>query len=301
MAIAPHRIVGAKTATDDFANRPGFFVIGAQRSGTTRLCHLLDQHPEVSIPSKEPFYFHTPEAMLEKRDWYRSLFANATGSIFGEGSTYYSMAAAFPGTAGRIHTFNPEARIIYLVRHPLRRIESAWHQLLFVGHVSGLDSFKKAVMRGDELVDPSLYWRQLSEYRRVFPDDQIRVITFEDFVADEKRVLDETLDFLGAAPNRVAVPPPAGDRNASEGKTQQWLVVDAVKALPGYRLVKHLVPQPLKTALTNRLQKPIRVEARWDKELVDHVVDRVSPDSRAMLDYMGLPHDYWDLADVEMR
>ena len=38
-------------------NGPDFFVIGAQRAGTTRLCGLLDRHPEIAIPTKEPMFF----------------------------------------------------------------------------------------------------------------------------------------------------------------------------------------------------------------------------------------------------
>jgi sulfotransferase family protein len=282
-----------------FRNRPGFFVIGAQRSGTTRLCHLLDQHPEVSIPSKEPFYFQTPEAMTQKRDWYRALFAGASGSIFGEGSTYYSMTSKYPGTAQRIHDYNPAARIVYIVRHPLRRIESAWHHLLSVGHLSSLARFKTVLMQSDDLIDPSLYWRQLTEYRRLFPEEQIRVFFFEDFVADEGRVLGDCLAFLGAPP----VDDPLTDRsiaqNASEGMTQQWALVDAAKAVPGYQLVKRLVPQRVKTTLTERLRKPIRSRPRWDDELYEYVVGRVWPDTVAFLDHVGRPPEQWDPSDVK--
>ena len=53
---------------------PNFFVIGAQKAGTTRLCNLLQRHPSVAIPFKEPFYFQSPDAMKEKAQWYRSIF-----------------------------------------------------------------------------------------------------------------------------------------------------------------------------------------------------------------------------------
>ena len=52
--------------------KPDFFVIGAQRAGTTRLCALLDRHPSVRIPTKEPMYFQSLEHMREKAGWYES-------------------------------------------------------------------------------------------------------------------------------------------------------------------------------------------------------------------------------------
>ena len=36
---------------------PDFFLIGAQRAGTTRLCGLLTLHPRISMPVKEPAFF----------------------------------------------------------------------------------------------------------------------------------------------------------------------------------------------------------------------------------------------------
>jgi hypothetical protein len=105
---------------------PNFFVIGAQKAGTTRLCNLLQRHPSVAIPVKEPLVLPILLAsMAKKAQWYRSIFENVADlPARGDGSPSYSACGIHPGTAQRIHEFNPDARIIYIVRHPLRRIES---------------------------------------------------------------------------------------------------------------------------------------------------------------------------------
>ena len=37
---------------------PNFFIVGAQKAGTTSLYHYLNQHPQVYMsPIKEPFFF----------------------------------------------------------------------------------------------------------------------------------------------------------------------------------------------------------------------------------------------------
>ena len=37
---------------------PNFFIVGAQKAGTTSLYHYLNQHPQVYMsPVKEPFFF----------------------------------------------------------------------------------------------------------------------------------------------------------------------------------------------------------------------------------------------------
>ena len=282
-----------------FENAPSFFVIGAQKAGTTRLCHLLNGHPEVVIPTKEPFYFHSSEAMRTKRDWYRSIFENAgPGTSFGEGSTYYSMCQTYPGTAERIHDFDPAARIIYMVRHPLRRIESAWFQLLSVREMSGLRSFRSTVMRSDVLIEPTLYWRQLSEYRRYFPDDQIHVATFEEFVVDEMRVANECLAFLGQHEPLRHVDASVAGRNQSEGKLQPRAIVDLVKSVPGYQHLKGLVPERWRIAAGSRLQKEITAVPRWDDDALAYVRARVQDDTNALLEHLGLPDSFWDLSDL---
>ena len=249
----------------EFKNRPSFFVIGAQKAGTTRLCHLLDRHPDVVIPTKEPFYFQSIEAMHDKRDWYRSLFENSgSGLIFGEGSTYYSMCDKFPGTAARIHDFNPDSRIIYMVRHPLRRIESAWYQLLSTRELSGIQSFSDAVRRSDDLIEPTLYWKQLSPYRDYFRDEQIHVAVFEEFVQDELQIVRACLQFLGIENTSFTEVESDDGKNASAAKQQPWLLVDTIKALPGYSRVKRVIPEQLRASLGERLLKPITAVPRWD-------------------------------------
>lgn len=73
---------------------PDFLVIGAAKSGTTYLCNLLGQHPQVFMcDPKEPRYFGLPREEYEKKwGWYRSLFADIPDTVVaaGEGSQSYT-------------------------------------------------------------------------------------------------------------------------------------------------------------------------------------------------------------------
>ena len=253
---------------------PNFFVIGAQKAGTTRLCNLLQRHPSVAIPFKEPFYFQSPDAMKEKAQWYRSIFEDVAHlPARGDGSTSYSMCGNYSGTAQRIHEFNPDARIIYMVRQPLRRIESGWRQALVGAAVSmsgdGTDDkriprFRARLVQQDGAVDRAdLYWKQISEYRRYFADDQIRICFFEEFIADEKTELRACLSFLGVDPIVDIEIEDDEDRNSSEGKRQRLGVVEAVRTLPGYERAKRFIPQTLKTLFTDRITRPIPTTSPW--------------------------------------
>ena len=285
---------------------PNFFVIGARKAGTSRLYNLLQRHPSVAIPDKEPSYFQSALAMAEQAQRYRRLFENlADVPARGDGSTSNSMCGIYPGTAQRIHEFNPDARIIYMVRHPLRRIESGWRQWLSQAantpdgiepaNINGFLGFEHTLRKTDMLIDPSLYWKQLSEYRRYFPDEQIRIGFFEEFIADESAELRACLSFLGVDPSVDIDIDDDEDRNPSEGKRQRLVAVDAIRALPGYERVKRFIPQPLKTLFTDRITRPVPMTSPWTTESVEWTVSRIADDSAALLRYAGRSEDYWVL------
>ena len=118
-----------KMADAEGATMPNFFVVGAQKAGTTSLYHYLDQHPDVFMsPAKEPFFFDhelDPSGTVIKHEFgrrslarnprfaniaeYLTLFEGVQGeTAVGEASPLYIYA---PGTASRIKRYSPGAKI----------------------------------------------------------------------------------------------------------------------------------------------------------------------------------------------
>lgn len=103
-----------------------FFIIGAQRSGTTSLYHMLDAHPDVAMARPirpEPKFFldrgsDSGEALARYEKTY---FGAADAHWYGEKSTTYIER---PDAAARIATAYPDARIIVSLREPAARAMS---------------------------------------------------------------------------------------------------------------------------------------------------------------------------------
>src|SRR3977135_3113168 len=106
--------------TSRLATRPGFFIIGAPRCGTTALSTYLAGHPRIGFSRpKETQFFCTDlpgiRFMTADPDEYVKLcFGHCTGKNYlaiGEGSVWnlYSRAAVW-----NILRFNPEARFIIM-------------------------------------------------------------------------------------------------------------------------------------------------------------------------------------------
>lgn len=100
-----------------------FFVVGAQRSGTTYLYRALDAHPEIEMakPARpEPKHFLAKDHRDGDREGYERRFfaAEPTTRVRGEKSTSYLCSEL---AARRVHACYPDARIVIVLREPVAR------------------------------------------------------------------------------------------------------------------------------------------------------------------------------------
>ena len=271
--------------------RPNFFVIGAAKAATTSLCDLIASHPDVFFcPIKEPSFF-----TLEYHrgiDWYESLFAGSgSARAVGEGSTTYSQSGVWPNTVERLARSSPDARIIYMVREPLERIQSHWIQWRVEGRI-GPGSFSEAVRSVPALLDASLYWKQISAYREYFEDERIRVFFFEDFIAQPEAVVRSAFEFLGLDPD-VSVASAREARNPSRDHRVPMGSGRLVRKIPGYGRIRRLLPLWIRRPFSPFLSTPFIEQPGWDESTRRWAIERVAPDAKQFLEFCGKSGDYW--------
>lgn len=281
--------------------KPNFLVIGAPKAATTSLCHQLGQHPEVffSVP-KETFFFCYDDVYQKKGwAWFESLFDGAAGyKAVGEGSTINANLGTYPNALPRIVEHLPDAKIIYIVREPIERIESYWIELNSQGLVT--KPFNHAVRSDPQFIDTSLYWKQLSAYREHFPDERILTLFFEDFKRDAHGVLERCFRFLGVDPT-VTIEGAEQPRYVSDGKRSDLAVTNLMrKCVPGFYAIRDAMPKPLREGAKRLLKRPIEGRPQWDPAVVAWAVEQVRADSAAFLTHSGKPEGFWDL-DKHLR
>jgi hypothetical protein len=272
--------------------KPNFLIIGAMKSATTSLFDLLSQHPQVfSCSPKEPEFFYDEKTYARGWSWYESLFADARAEVaVGEASTSYTKYVLNPRCAERIARHLPEARLIYIVRHPLKRLESHWfHKLIEDRDTLPLP---QAVRKVPHLIDTSLYWRQISVYRRFYSDDRILVLFFEDFSRDPQSVLARCHRFLGLDSADTAVDAERPRRPSAGVKRETWLL-PLLRKFPGARSVKALLPG-LAARVRTRCLEPINDKPEWDEPTPRWTIEQLSEDSRTFLEFYGKPSNYWE-------
>jgi len=182
------------------------FVVGAMKSGSTTLHDYLAEHPEIFMsPEKEPGFF-VPELWRSRgAGEYEALFSNARDEKYlGESSTHYTKLPSYSGVAERIHQYNPRARILYIMRHPVKRTVS--HYLHNRRDLSGYAENRpmlKAIAQDAMYSAYSNYALQIGPYYDLFGRDQVFVVLFEEMVAFPETVLRGVFQWLDVDSNFI--------------------------------------------------------------------------------------------------
>jgi hypothetical protein len=208
---------------------PNFFILGAAKCGTTTLHWYLKNHEDIclSVP-KEPFFF---EAYFEEglAFYQNNYFSHWKGEkIIGE-SRHRNLY--LPYVPQRIHTVNPNAKLLVLLRNPTERAYSHWYHN-FARKSEELD-FKQAIaqdfdriQRGLDCstaseiaahvrklpraapykeiglglyrtyIDSGYYINQIERYLDLFPSSQLKVLFFEDLINNPEQLISEVFAFL---------------------------------------------------------------------------------------------------------
>ena len=289
--------------------QPNFFVIGAAKCGTTSLCNLLSQHPEIFFsPDKEPRFFSHDGNYEKGFKFYEASFADAgKEKCIGEGSTTYSESwlDRAEKSASRIYEYCPEAKIIYCVRNPLEQIESKWLDIL-VSIDSGLQSrelirskvleitgdFNVDVKCNPDFVNTANYLRQLRTYHKYFKPENVEIVFFEDFKICPALVMERVCDFLDVS-SEFTFQDLKKSRNKSSEKGLSTGFGKVARSFPGYGIVAQKSPASIRRIISPFTKKKFAQRPVWNNALRDHTISILKDDTCSFLDYCNKPYDYW--------
>ena len=190
-------------------NKPNLFLIGAMKSGSTTLHELLAEHPQICMSEpKEPCYF-VDQALLKdmwpemwRMEFWRSeaayldLFKGKPDALYrGESSTDYSKLPKVAGVVDRLAAYNPEARIVYIMRDPVERtISHYWHM---AEHRGETRAPMDAILHDPHYTEVSNYAMQLRPYLEHFGRERVMVLTFEELTRNPVPTVQSVFAWLG--------------------------------------------------------------------------------------------------------
>lgn len=246
-------------------------IIGAMKSGTTTLFDLLAQHPEIAPATpKEPGFFAFDEVWNKGFDWFDSLFDfdPARHRYRLEGSTDYTKRPFASGVWERM-TANPDVsvKLLYVMRHPLRRLES------HARHVQGarMELGREITLKADHGLDAGLsplnlaisqYAMQLDAFAEAHAAGNLHCLTLEDLKDNPKETLRAVYAFLDLDPAAAKDDVPVS--NAAEGRTRThplWKTL--IRLRPLMAVGKAVLPASLRDRIRGLFRQKVVTEGRF--------------------------------------
>lgn len=196
-----------------------FLIIGSAKCGTTSLHNYLNQHPDiylasgVGVNSESSLFLEDSDQSvkgfsnkdirknLNNQQLLEEIFNNYSGQkLVGEESTDYSKRPYRTVEFERIIKRSPGAKIVMIIRHPVKRIVSHFLHYKSRRPESVANSIKKELEQDSLLLDISRYHYQLKPYIENFGVENIKILKLEDLVANPKKTLSKLFVFLGVNP-----------------------------------------------------------------------------------------------------
>jgi hypothetical protein len=197
---------------------PDFLIIGTAKGGTNSLYQLLTRHPNVEPAALKGLQYFS-KRFDKGTDWYRSQFPpprwkDGRRSITGEATPRYLYHPLVPERTAEVV---PQARLIVLLRNPVDRTYSHYHER--VSDMRESRSFEDALEAEMEWLSSSkedgaferepranrppfpylemgIYVDQLLRWSKFFSNEQVLVLKSEDLFERELYTLKLVLDFL---------------------------------------------------------------------------------------------------------
>lgn len=202
---------------------PDFVLIGAQKCASTSLLAYMGQHSCIRLGSRKSTHYFDRNLDRSAR-WYASHFPKAPASLTGRVKPRDWLTGEscpdyifLPGVPARMASLMPEARIIVILRDPVKRLVSQYKHEKRKGRVPmsfgpyvrqtlGLDwpvTGTPAFMLQQAAVQRGFYADQLSHWHKFYCRGQILVVGFEELVATPDPVMERIFRFLGLPPEKV--------------------------------------------------------------------------------------------------
>lgn len=267
---------------------PDFLIVGAMKAGSTTLMDYLVSHQEVGIPAEEINYFDKDSNYEKGDEWYAKWFRRyRKKKLVGEKTPAYCYD---PKVARRVYEHNPNMKLIWILRNPVKRTYSNyWHYIRIGKEILSIQEclnkedhrIKEDIYKG--YFKRSVYADQVEHYMEYFPMHQMHFIIFEDFVKNPEKGLKDLSDFLEITPTKFTQKPLVSNKGykpfsiTAEYYARQWF---------GYGLIHKFVHNVNKTLGSK--YTPI------DKDMEEKLYDRFEPENKRLEKLLDIDLSCWN-------
>lgn len=275
--------------------RVDFIGIGVQKAATSWLHNVLALHADVEASTPKELDFFTDHFNRGYR-WYESHFPGAEGARRGECSPSYLYSADAPH---RAHAYNPDFRIIAILRDPVSRAFSNHLHELRKGHIPADTLFEDGLAANPAYVEQGRYATHLTRWFEVFGRDPVLVLLAEDIAADALSAYHKVCAHIGIAAEPV---PDALNERSHESVTPRNATLqkalrasgDAARAIGLEKQVANVKSLPGVKGLLKRNWRDLRTETEGMRpETEAMLAETFAPDIAFVAELLGRPELPW--------
>jgi hypothetical protein len=254
---------------------------GAGRSGTTSLCKILEEHPQVCFSGIKEIHFFSLTDLHQRGDsYYHSFFGHYNNEpVKASADTYLFIDH---DAIQRVYDYNPDMKFIIMLRDPVSRAYSSYNYAVNYGYESPKISFSQAIteeparIKQESIItqnnlghiETGRYYKHITQWMNTFPEENFLLFKTSDlnenFGALWKRVCNFLdIEFIQPtqheALNKNAIP--------ANKKLEQFLLN---RDLPLRKLIRNLTPKFIKSLLigsgiVQKMHDINRTEAKYKK------------------------------------
>ena len=184
--------------------KPNLFIIGAPKSGTTFLYNKLQSLADFYFTDIKELNYFSFDEIVESKSYYNDykvkeiekylkFYKNIANQkyIVDTSVSYFS----YPKTADNIYNFNPDSKIIAILRNPIKRAFSHYLMDVRMGHANL--KFKEYIENKDDYqahyhqyINNSIYYTNISRYIQKFGKENVLVLILEDIESELPKLFD---------------------------------------------------------------------------------------------------------------
>ncbi|MDY6802143.1 MAG: sulfotransferase domain-containing protein [Bacteroidota bacterium] len=184
-------------------------IIGAGRSGTTSLCEHLKHHPEICFSTIKEIPFFSIEKIYQRGyKYYHSFFKHPEKPVIASSDTYLLIDQKAPE---RIKQYNPDMKIIILLREPVERAYSSYIYAINNGHQNKEIGLKESFLKEKDFINQKdivtrnnlghfysgLYYKHIKYWMKFFPKENFLLLKTSELQTHTSKTLSTISSFLG--------------------------------------------------------------------------------------------------------
>jgi len=191
-----------------------FIIAGTQKGGTTALDEYFRSHQNICMADKKEVHFFDEDRYFEKKSpnyskYHKYFSPNDYSQVIGEATPIYMY---WNKAIERIHVYNPQIKLIIILRNPIDRAFSHWNMERDKGRESR--TFLKAILDEDSKInspnysqnkilsylDRGHYSQQIKNIYNYFNKNQLLILRSEDLRENPDNTLMNIAGFLSIPP-----------------------------------------------------------------------------------------------------